>query len=91
MCAPKLRTPSTSISSRPALTVTRRIASSEVPGFSTQCIRKSYSWKFGRNSSPRNGNAAAVTASETATIAIARLGAAISPGSDPPVPRLQAA
>jgi hypothetical protein len=52
MCAPKFRTPSTSISSRPALTVTRRIASREVPGFSTQCIKKSYSWKFGRKFFP---------------------------------------
>ena len=26
----------------------RRMASSDVPGFSTQCIRKSYSLKFGQ-------------------------------------------
>ena len=37
----------------------RVIASSDVPGFSTQCIRKSVSWKFGRNSSPRSGTASA--------------------------------
>ena len=50
----------TARSSLLALSVIRRIASSDVPGFSTQCIRKSYSLKCGRNSSPRNGNATAV-------------------------------
>ena len=57
MCAPKLRTPGTARSSLLARRVIRRIASRDVPGFSTQCIRKSYSLKCGRNSSPRNGKA----------------------------------
>ena len=66
MRAPKLRTPSTAINSRLARSVTRRIASIEVPGFSTQCIKKSYSRKLGRNSSPRNGTVRAVTSSKAA-------------------------
>ena len=43
MCEPKLRTSGTLRSSLLTLTVIRRMASSEVPGFSIQCIRKSFS------------------------------------------------
>ena len=52
MCEPKLRTPGTLRSSRLARLVIRVIASSDVPGFSTQCMRKSVSWNLGRNSTP---------------------------------------
>ena len=52
MCEPKLRTPGTARSSLLARSVMRRMASRDVPGFSTQCMRKSVSLKLGRNSSP---------------------------------------
>ena len=55
MWAPKLRTPGMARSSLLTRMVIRFMASSEVPGFSTQCMRKSYSLNSGRNSSPRNG------------------------------------
>ncbi len=48
MCDPKFRTPGMARSSLLARSVMRRIASIDVPGFSTQCIRKSYSRKFGQ-------------------------------------------
>ena len=59
----------------------RRMASSEVPGFSTQCIRKSYSLKCGRNSSPRNENVPSATAIDTAMMPSARRGAPMSDGN----------
>ena len=57
MCEPKLRTPGIARSSLLARSVIRRIASSDVPGFSTKCIRKSFSWKFGQEllAQPRDG------------------------------------
>ena len=88
---PKFRTPGTAISSRLARSVMRRIASSEVPGFSTQCIRKSYSRKFGRNSSPRNGTVAAVSSSIAPSEAERGLRPIHEGGQHPPISRLEAA
>ena len=81
MCDPKLRTPGIARSSLLTETVMRVIASSDVPGFSTQCMRKSVSLKSGRNSSPSRGTAMAVIANATATNAAAQRGRATSHGS----------
>ena len=81
MCAPKFLTPGTAISSRLARSVMRRIASIDVPGFSTQCMRKSYSRKLGRNSSPRNGTVNVVTSSSTASEPSAVFGRSTKAGS----------
>ena len=51
----KLVTPGIASSSRLMRSVDRRLASTEAPGRSIQCIRKSRSSKSGRNSSPKNG------------------------------------
>jgi hypothetical protein len=59
----------------------RFVASSEVPGFSTQCMRKSYSRKFGRNSSPRNGAVAAVRRNRIARAPSAVRGRSTNAGS----------
>jgi len=52
MCEPKLFTPLIARSSLLAFSVIRVIAASDVPGFSTKCIRKSVSLKLGSSSSP---------------------------------------
>ena len=62
MCEPKFFTPGIARRSLLATSVIRRIASRDVPGFSTQCIRKSFSWKLGMNSSPSLETATPVAA-----------------------------
>ena len=71
------------------LTVTRRMASSEVPGFSIQCIRKSFSWKSGRNSSPRPRTPNPVATNAAARITSAQPGRRSQRRQDRAIHRLQ--
>ena len=63
-----------------ASTVTRCIASTDVPGFSTKCIRKSVSWKCGRNSCPSRAAAAPVTRNASTSANSAMYGRATNAG-----------
>ena len=55
MCDPQLRTPGMSRSSRQAWTEIRVSSGREVPGFVSQCMRKSRSLKSGSSDWPRSG------------------------------------
>ena len=81
MCAPKLRTPGMARSSLLARMVMRDMACSEVPGFSTQCIKKSYSLKLGRNSWPSSGTSSIDPTATPVSDQATRLGRASRPGS----------
>ena len=69
-----------SCSRLPEEVLLRSIASMDVPGFSPQCIRKSYSWKFGRNSSPSRLQTTTVPANATTNTSMAIPGRLITPG-----------
>ena len=56
------------------------MASSDVPGFSIQCIRKSFSWKSGRNDSPRPRTPKPVATNAAARSTIAQPGRRASGG-----------
>ena len=83
MCEPKLRTPSMARSSLLARIVMRSISSTDVPGFSMKCIKKSVSWNSGRNSWPKCVAPAALSANVPAITPSAVYGRASSPGKTP--------
>ena len=75
-----MRTPSISFRSLQAETETRVSSVTEVPGWVSQCIKKSRSLKFGSNWLPKVGTAA-TRQEEHRVIAIAGSGRRISGGS----------
>ena len=67
MCEPKSRTPGIARTSRLARVTILRSSVIEVPGFVTQCIRKSLSLNVGNRSDPSVGSSASARAAADAT------------------------
>ena len=69
MWDPKLRTPGMEPISWLAAVTMRRSSMMEVPGFVTQCMRKSFSLNDGNSSSPNRGTTSAPAIVTSATTA----------------------
>ena len=78
MCEPQLRTPGISRRSLQAETETRVSSGADVPGWLSQCIRKSRSLKFGSSWLPSVGKTSSPARTTASAPAIAGCGLRIS-------------
>ena len=89
MWEPQLRTPGISCRSTHADTETRYSSGADVPGWLSQCIRKSRSLKLGSSWLPRVGATISPASATVITAAIAGCGLATSGTSTARYPRLR--